>query len=120
MLKSYCAALLTASKKIEHAGYQRYIINRIPKRYDEYGDELEDDEEDERADAEAAEENPYNEVRLDGTIFLIDCRSHIRLLTVHRSRTVYALDRCFGTSQPPFLFSSIQVKSPHQHGTADL
>ncbi|MCJ1243705.1 hypothetical protein MMC30_000902 [Trapelia coarctata] len=52
-------------RKIEHAGYHRYIISQNPRRYDEYGDELEDDEEDERADAEAAEENPYNDVRLE-------------------------------------------------------
>ena len=58
---------LTASKKIEYAGYQRYILSRNPKRYDDYGDELEDDEIDEKADAEAAEENPYNEIKLEGT-----------------------------------------------------
>lgn len=64
--RAYCGTLLRFPKKIEHAGYHRYIINQNPKRYDEYGDELEDDEEDGRADAEATEENPYNEVRLEG------------------------------------------------------
>lgn len=53
-------------QKIDHAGYERYIISRNPKRYDDYGDELEADEEDERADAEAAEENPYSEIKLEG------------------------------------------------------
>lgn len=61
--------MLRLPKKIEHAGYQRYIISQNPKRYDEYGDELEDGEEDERADAEATEENPYSEVRLEGTAY---------------------------------------------------
>lgn len=66
VLRVYCGTLLRFPKKIEHAGYHRYIISQNPKRYDEYGDELDDDDEDERADAEAAEENPYNEVRLEG------------------------------------------------------
>ena len=55
-------------QKIEHAGYERYIISRNPKRYDEDGDELDDDEVDEQADADAAARNPYNEIRLEGEL----------------------------------------------------
>ena len=53
-------------QKIDYAGYHRYILSQNPKRYDDYGDELEDDEVDEKADAEAAEENPYSEIKLEG------------------------------------------------------
>ena len=52
-------------QKIEHAGYQRYIVNRNPRRFDEHGDELEQDEVDEEADAAAAEENPYSGIKLE-------------------------------------------------------
>ncbi|MCJ1380498.1 hypothetical protein MMC17_003603 [Xylographa soralifera] len=52
-------------RKVEHAGYYRFILHRNPKRYDEYGDELEDDEVDFRADAEAADGNPYGNVKLE-------------------------------------------------------
>ncbi|KZF26301.1 hypothetical protein L228DRAFT_279527 [Xylona heveae TC161] len=52
-------------RKIEHAGYERYIINRNPPRFDEDGDELDDDDVDEQADANAAEENPYSDIRLE-------------------------------------------------------
>ncbi|KAI9738617.1 MAG: hypothetical protein M1834_008121 [Cirrosporium novae-zelandiae] len=52
-------------KKVNYAGYDRYIISRNPKRYDTDGDELEDDEEDEEADAAALEENPYGDIHLE-------------------------------------------------------
>ncbi|MCJ1475599.1 hypothetical protein MMC13_004262 [Lambiella insularis] len=52
-------------RKVEHAGYQRYILHQNPKRYDHDGDELEDDEVDERADVEAVEHNPYGQVKLE-------------------------------------------------------
>ncbi|MCJ1439017.1 hypothetical protein MMC27_008407 [Xylographa pallens] len=52
-------------RKVEHAGYYRFILRRNLKRFDEHGDELEDDEVDERADAEAAEGNPYGNVKLE-------------------------------------------------------
>ncbi|MCJ1287115.1 hypothetical protein MMC26_006463 [Xylographa opegraphella] len=55
-------------RKVEHAGYSRFVLRRNPKRYDEYGDELEDDEVDERADAEATESNPYGNVKLEGVM----------------------------------------------------
>lgn len=53
------------SQKIEHAGYQRYILSRNPPRFDEDGDELEPDDVDEEADAAAAEDNPYSGIRLE-------------------------------------------------------
>lgn len=54
-------------QQIEHAGYQRHIISRNPQRFDADGDPLEDDEEDSQADADAVEENPFGEVKLEGT-----------------------------------------------------
>ncbi len=55
----------TLSQKTEHAGYQRYILNRNPQRLDEDGEELEYDEVDEEADAAVAEENPYSGIKLE-------------------------------------------------------
>lgn len=55
------------SQRIEHAGYTRYILERNPRRYNEYGDELEDSESDAEADADAEEENPYSGVQIEGT-----------------------------------------------------
>ena len=57
--------LTRLQKTIEHNGYQRPILRRNPKRYDEDGDELADSDSDEEADARAAEENPYAEVYLE-------------------------------------------------------
>jgi len=55
------------AQKVNHAGYQRYILERNPKRYNEYGNELEDSESDPEADADAEEQNPYGEIKLEGT-----------------------------------------------------
>ncbi|KIX95365.1 uncharacterized protein Z520_08882 [Fonsecaea multimorphosa CBS 102226] len=52
-------------QKIEHAGYTRYILQRNPRRYNEFGDELEDSESDAEADADAEEENAYAGIRLE-------------------------------------------------------
>ncbi|EXJ77420.1 hypothetical protein A1O3_09646 [Capronia epimyces CBS 606.96] len=52
-------------QKIEHAGYTRYILERNPRRYNEYGDELDDSESDTEADADAEDENPYSGVRIE-------------------------------------------------------
>ena len=54
------------SQKIEHAGYTRYILDRNPRRYNEYGEELEDSETDEEADADAADQNAYSGIHLEG------------------------------------------------------
>ncbi|KAF1356717.1 RXT2-like protein [Delphinella strobiligena] len=51
-------------RKIDHAGYQRYIIQPNPLRYDEDGD-LIDDEDDHDAYLSPAEDNPWNETRLE-------------------------------------------------------
>jgi RXT2-like, N-terminal len=56
----------SGSQKVEHAGYARYILNRNPRRYNEYGEELEDSETDEEADADAADQNAYSGIRLEG------------------------------------------------------
>lgn len=61
-------------QKIEHAGYTRYILERNPKRYNEYGDELEDTESDAEADADAEDENPYAGIRLEGELYLAPLR----------------------------------------------
>ncbi|OAP54463.1 hypothetical protein AYL99_11564 [Fonsecaea erecta] len=52
-------------QKIEHAGYTRYILQRNPRRYNEFGDELEDSESDAEADADAEDENAYAGIRLE-------------------------------------------------------
>lgn len=54
------------AQKIDHAGYSRYILDRNPKRFNEYGDELEDSESDAEADADAEDENPYSGIKLEG------------------------------------------------------
>ncbi|KAI9891160.1 MAG: hypothetical protein M1814_003003 [Vezdaea aestivalis] len=52
-------------RKMEHAGYSRYVIFKNPLRLDEDGFELEPDEPNEFADAAAAENNPYSESKLE-------------------------------------------------------
>ena len=53
-------------QKIEHAGYTRFILERNPPRYDEYGDELDDSDIDQELDAGAADENAYAGIKLEG------------------------------------------------------
>lgn len=53
------------TERVNHAGYDRDIVARNPRRYNNYGDELEDSESDADADADAEEENPYADVRLE-------------------------------------------------------
>lgn len=53
-------------KRIEHAGYKRYILQRNPPRYDPDGDIVEpDDEYEDEDDLEVVEENPYADIRLE-------------------------------------------------------
>ncbi|KAJ4985709.1 rxt2-like protein [Stagonosporopsis vannaccii] len=53
-------------KRIEHAGYRRYILQRNPPRYDPDGDIVEpSDEYEDEDDLEAVEENPYADIRLE-------------------------------------------------------
>lgn len=54
-------------QKVNHAGFDREVLARNPRRFNEYGDELDDSESDAEADADAEEENPYAEVKLEGT-----------------------------------------------------
>ena len=58
-------AHLMVIQRIEHAHYQRHILNYNPKRYDDHGYELEDEDEDEEADEEAALKNAYGEVSIE-------------------------------------------------------
>ncbi|KAF2266849.1 hypothetical protein CC78DRAFT_577774 [Lojkania enalia] len=53
-------------KRIEHAGYHRYILQRNPPRFDPDGDivELGDESEDED-DLSTVEENPYADIHLE-------------------------------------------------------
>ncbi|EXJ82065.1 hypothetical protein A1O1_08134 [Capronia coronata CBS 617.96] len=76
-------------QKIEHAGYTRYILERNPRRYNEYGDELEDSESDTEADADAEEENPYSGVRIEE---LLRPLRHPSDLAVHPTLSLPFLD----------------------------
>ena len=53
-------------QKVQHAGYTRYILERNPPRYDEYGDELDESEIDQEADEGATTENAYAGIKLEG------------------------------------------------------
>ncbi|KAJ9668569.1 hypothetical protein H2201_001211 [Coniosporium apollinis] len=79
-------------QQIEHAGYQRYIISRNPKRFDADGDPLEDDEEDSQADADAVEENPFGEVKLEELLAPLtsaaDLPTHPSLSTPYYSKSL--------------------------------
>ena len=78
---------------MEHAGFHRFILQRKPKRYDEYGDELSDDEEDEEADEEAADRNPYSEVHVERKIH--DSILSARELINGNNRPAHAVNRRF-------------------------
>jgi hypothetical protein len=60
------ALTVRREQRIEHAGHQRYILQRNPPRYDpdgdivEAGDEYEDEE-----DLSTVEENPYADIHLE-------------------------------------------------------
>lgn len=79
---------ITVPQKIEHAGYTRYILERNPRRYNEYGEELEDSETDEEADADAADQNAYSGIRLEGIDIPIT-RSVTLSLTTLQSYSVH-------------------------------
>jgi hypothetical protein len=70
-------------KRIEHAGYQRYIISRNPTHYDEFGEELNPGEEGQAYDAygNPAKEDPFNTVQVEG-------RSYIHQLTRNTADSV--------------------------------
>jgi hypothetical protein len=53
-------------QRIEHAGYNRHILQRNPLRYDLDGDVVDpEDEYEDDDDVEALEENPYGQIRLE-------------------------------------------------------
>ncbi|KAL2419720.1 hypothetical protein ABEF95_005922 [Exophiala dermatitidis] len=76
-------------QKIEHAGYTRYILQRNPRRYNEYGDELDDSESDTEADADAEDENPYSGVRIEE---LLRPLKHPSELSTHPTLSLPFLD----------------------------
>ncbi|KAF2704510.1 hypothetical protein K504DRAFT_485102 [Pleomassaria siparia CBS 279.74] len=56
-------------KRIEHAGYQRYILQRNPPRYDPDGDVVEPgDEYEDEDDLSTVEDNPYADIRLENLL----------------------------------------------------
>lgn len=61
-----CIPTYELRQKIEHAGYSRYILERKPARYNDYGDELSDYGSEEEVDTRAAELDPYEGIRLEG------------------------------------------------------
>ncbi|CAO2650602.1 Nn.00g018940.m01.CDS01 [Neocucurbitaria sp. VM-36] len=80
-------------KRIEHAGYQRAILQRNPPRFDPDGDLVEpDDEYEEEEDLEAVEENPYGNIQLENAVDLLapltsaaDLPSHLALSVAYTS-----------------------------------
>lgn len=60
------ARVANSVQTVNHAGYTRQILQRNPPRTNEYGDELEDSEEDPEADIDAEDQDPYNDVKLEG------------------------------------------------------
>ncbi|KAL1967529.1 hypothetical protein VTN77DRAFT_3044 [Rasamsonia byssochlamydoides] len=84
-------------EKIEHAGYQRYILRRNPPRYDSEGDELEEDDEDSEADAAAAEENPFSEVAIEQILCPLkhpsELPNHPAMSQPYKSKALWTMTR---------------------------
>ena len=59
-----------AVQRIDHAGFDRYILHNNPKRYDIEGYELDAEDEDPEADEDAAERDPYGEIMIHGDLIL--------------------------------------------------
>lgn len=67
---AYSGSKLTTllTQRIEHAGYRRYILQRNPPRFDPDGDIVEpSDEYEDEDDLSEVEENPYADIKLEGT-----------------------------------------------------
>ncbi|EUC32944.1 hypothetical protein COCCADRAFT_5473 [Bipolaris zeicola 26-R-13] len=78
-------------KRIEHAGYHRYILQRNPPRYDADGDVVEvDDEYEDEDDVEPVEENPYGNIHLENLLAPLtsaaDLPNHPALSVAYTSR----------------------------------
>lgn len=64
-------------QRVNHAGYDRYILNKKPKRYDQEGYPLESDEEDAAADEDAADRNPYHGVDVQELLMPLTAASEL-------------------------------------------
>ena len=61
----------TLLQKINHAGYDRYIIQPNPLRYDKDGDLIDDEHDPDAADLSDSDDNPWNGTRLEGSLLLL-------------------------------------------------
>ncbi|KAF2637025.1 hypothetical protein P280DRAFT_136267 [Massarina eburnea CBS 473.64] len=65
----YLASPRPFRKRIAHAGYQRYILQRNPPQYDPDGDIVEPgDEYEDEDDLSTVEENPYADIQLEALL----------------------------------------------------
>jgi hypothetical protein len=62
-------------QEIDYAGYRRSIISRNPLLFDDDGDVVDEDDELEDGEAAPLEENPYQDIKLEGKFLLPDCFS---------------------------------------------
>lgn len=53
-------------QKIDHAGYIRYILQRNPPKYNDFGDEVDESEDEDEVDTWSPEENAYGGLKLEG------------------------------------------------------
>jgi hypothetical protein len=102
-------------KKIEHAGYTRFILERNPRRYNEYGDELDDSESDQEADEDAADENAYAGIRLEGVFMHMAFRSNIANILSYIRAFVSSEAPLRITSAPDYV-TSLLIHCPARHG----
>ena len=92
---------MTGPQQIEHAGYTRYVLDKNPRRYNEYGDELEDSESDQEADADAQDENAYSGVHLEGeTAFPASATCTVLITAARIARPAQAPLRACHTPHP--------------------
>lgn len=76
-------------QKIEHAGYIRYILERKPTRYNDYGDEVSNYDSEDELDIRAAEADPYEGIRLEE---LLRPLTHPSELATHSTLSLPYLD----------------------------
>lgn len=55
-------------QQVNHAGYQRYIIQQNPLRYDEDGDLIDDEMEEDGDYDSLTDDNPWGGTRLEGAL----------------------------------------------------
>ncbi|KAF2833227.1 hypothetical protein CC86DRAFT_279026 [Ophiobolus disseminans] len=78
-------------KRVDHAGYKRYILQRNPPRFDPDGDVVDpDDEYEDEDDLEAVQENPYANIQLENLLAPLtsaaDLPTHPALSVAYTSR----------------------------------